>query len=325
MNRFLLGLLLIVGLGAVLWVFGPREAVRGPVAFSAAGVDDDLDAYLFRRERAFTDVVRGAQKHILWANPARKQKTPLSIVYIHGFSATLEEIRPVPDEVARAIGANLFYTRLTGHGRTGAAMGEARLADWRADMAEAIEVGRRLGDRVILMGTSTGGSLVTMALGDPLMSQGVAGAVFFSPNYAIQAEGSNILTWPFARSFIPLILGKERFFAPDNTEHAKWWTTRYPTQALIPMAASVKAANAVDHGDIQVPALFIFSDADQIVKASRTREVAARWGGPVALWPVEAGPGDDRVSHVIAGDILSPGLTDNVVARILEWVRERGF
>lgn len=325
MNRFLAIVFALIAVLALLWVFGPRETVSGPVAFDAERIGPDLDAYLFRSERAVPGVVRGAQKHILWADPAQKEKTPLSIVYIHGFSATLEEIRPVPDNVARALRANLFYTRLAGHGRSGAAMGEARVADWRADMAEALEIGRRLGERVILMGTSTGGSLVTMALADPAFSQDVAGAVFFSPNFGIQAEGSEFLTWPFARSFIPLILGEERFFAPENTDHAKWWTTRYPTKALVPMAASVKAANVVDHGQIAQPALFVFSDADQIVSAARTREVAAEWGGPATLWPVEAGPGDDRVSHVIAGDILSPGLTDNVVARILEWVRERGF
>lgn len=325
MKRFMIFLLGLAVLGAGLWFLGPREPATGPVAFSPDTLGGDLDAYLFRSERAVPDIRRGTQKHILWVDPVGKRRTPLSIVYLHGFSATLEEIRPVPDNVARALGANLFYTRLTGHGQSGAALGAARLADWRADVAEALEIGRRLGERVIVMGTSTGGSLATMALGDPEMSRDVAGVVFFSPNFALKAEGSQVLTWPFARQFVPMILGAERFFAPENADHAKWWTTRYPTQAVIPMAAAVKAANEVDHGAIDVPALFVFSDADQIVDAARTRAIAARWGGPTALWPVEAGPEDDRVSHVIAGDILSPGLTDEVVERILEWVRERGF
>ena len=67
----------------------------------------------------------------------------------------------------------------------------------------------------------------------------------------------------------------------------------------------------------------MFSDRDEIVDAAETRAVAGRWGGPVSLWPVEPGLGDDHNAHVIAGDILSPGLTEDAIGRILEWVRER--
>ncbi|MEM7616385.1 MAG: alpha/beta fold hydrolase [Pseudomonadota bacterium] len=325
MNRFLIAILALVLVGAGLWFLGPREKISGPVAFDATRIGPDVDAYLFRAERSVPDLVRGAQKHVLWANPVNKTKTPLSIVYIHGFSATLEEIRPVPDEIARLLGANLFYTRLKGHGRNGAAMAEARYLDWRADLAEAVEIGRRLGDRVILMGTSTGGALITAGLVEPETTADVAGVVLVSPNFAPQQQGVGVLTWPFARNFAPMILGEERFFAPENTEHGKWWTTRYPTEAVVPMAASVKAANEVNHARITAPALFIFSDADQVVRAERTREIASAWGAPVSLWPVEAGPNDDRQSHVIAGEILSPDLTAEVVERILEWLRERGL
>ncbi|MDD4273595.1 MAG: hypothetical protein PHG14_07705 [Desulfobacter postgatei] len=38
-------------------------------------------------------------------------------VYIHGFSATRKETAPLSDLVAKTLNANLFYTRLSGHGR----------------------------------------------------------------------------------------------------------------------------------------------------------------------------------------------------------------
>ena len=72
------------------------------------------------------DIRPGLQKEIVWANPATKTKTPLAIVYIHGFSASKGEVRPLPDKVASALGANLFFTRLTGHGEDGAAMAEGQ-------------------------------------------------------------------------------------------------------------------------------------------------------------------------------------------------------
>ncbi|MEM9794451.1 MAG: alpha/beta fold hydrolase [Pseudomonadota bacterium] len=325
MNRFLIVLLVIGGLGCALWFLGPRERTSGSSAFDASQIGPDIDAYLFRSERGVPDLVRGAQKHVLWADPVAKSKTPLSLVYVHGFSATLEEVRPVPDDIARTLGANLFYTRLKGHGRNGAAMGEARYLDWRDDLIEAVEIGRRIGEKVILIGTSTGGSLITKGLTEAATTADVAGVILLSPNFEVQAQGAALLNWPFARNFVPLVLGEQRFFAPENTEHGKWWTTRYPTRALIPMAATVKVANDLDHSRITTPALFLFSDADQVVRAERTRAVAAAWGGPVSLWPLEAGPNDDRQSHVIAGKILSPDLSSEVVKRILEWVRERGL
>ena len=84
-----------------------------------------------------------AAKRIVWAGAAG-QKTPLAVIYVHGFSASAEEIRPVPDEVAKALGANLFYTRLAGHGRSGDAMAEPLAGDWIEDMAEAMAILQKL-------------------------------------------------------------------------------------------------------------------------------------------------------------------------------------
>ena len=89
------------------------------------------------------------------------------------------------------------------------------------------------------------------------------------------------------------------------------------------MAAAVKEAVRSDIEGINVPALFVFSDADEVVSARATRSIASRWGGSVSVWPVRMGQGDDRLSHVIAGRILSPGMTQPVVDRILEWINER--
>ena len=89
MNRFLIAILARVLVGVGLWLLGPREKISGPVAFDATRIGPDVDAYLFRAERSVLDLVRGAQKHVLWANPVNKTMTPLSIVYVHVFSATL--------------------------------------------------------------------------------------------------------------------------------------------------------------------------------------------------------------------------------------------
>jgi nitrous oxide reductase accessory protein NosL len=47
------------------------------------------------------------QKRIVWFNKP-EEKTEISVVYVHGFSATLQELRPFPDNVASGLKANLF-------------------------------------------------------------------------------------------------------------------------------------------------------------------------------------------------------------------------
>ncbi len=321
--RGLAGIGAAVAVLAALWLLVPRAPPGGPPVFDPATLGADLDAYLHRAERDVPDLVRGTQKHILWADPAARDRRPVAVVYVHGFSATLEEIRPVPDRVARALDANLFYTRLAGHGRDGAALARAYLEDWTREVAEAIAIGRRLGERVILIGTSTGATLIARLLAEPRWRAGVDGVVLVSPNFALADRRAALLHWPFAETLVPRLAGAERRFVPHNARHAKYWTEAYPTVALLPMAAAVRAARAADLGAIDVPALFAYSDADRVVDPAATRAAAARWGGPVTLWPVAPGPADDPAAHVIAGDILSPGLTDAMVARILEWVRAR--
>ena len=64
---------------------------------------------------------------------SRAHQTQWAVVYIHGFSASRMETAPLADTIATALGANLFYARLAGHGRGGAAMGEPSVQDWLAD------------------------------------------------------------------------------------------------------------------------------------------------------------------------------------------------
>ena len=53
-----------------------------------------------------------------------------SEVYIHGFTASSEEVRPLPDKIANDLNANLFFTRLTGHGRNSKAMELCSISSW---------------------------------------------------------------------------------------------------------------------------------------------------------------------------------------------------
>lgn len=133
-----------------------------------------------------------------------------------------------------------------------------------------------------------------------------------------------MLTWPLARHWAGFVAGDERCFAAPNARHAKYWTTCYPTVALLPVAALAAHAGQADYAQVNLPALFLYSENDQVVDPEKTKEVAARWGSLATLAPVTVRSGDDPYSHVIAGDILSPSMTAPVAAYILDWVRQLG-
>lgn len=300
-------------------LFAPREPVEGPITFVSSDLGDDIDLYLAASEARFDDITPGTQKRIQWAGQAGA-RTTYSIVYIHGFSATSEEIRPVPDNVAQALGANLYYTRLAGHGRGGDAMTEATVPAWINDYAEAVAIGARLGDRVIVMTTSTGGTIAALGAFDARIEQDLAGIIFVSPNFRVANPSAGILTLPLVRYWGPAVAGAERSFEAANPEHERFWTTRYPTLALLPMAASVQAAGLMPFSETTVPALFMFSDDDQVIDHSVTREVAAEWGGPVEIINPELSADADPYAHVIAGDIISPGMTAPVQEAMIRWI-----
>lgn len=301
------------------FLLGPRVAVDTIVTFDPAVIGNDPEAYLANVEAAVPGIRQGLAKEIVWADPATKAKTSIAVVYIHGFSASKGEVRPLPDIVAAGLKANLFYTRLTGHGRDGAAMAEGSINAWVNDYAEALAIGRAIGNKVLVIGTSTGASLAVQATATDAASQGVAAIAMISPNFGVQASGAEILTMPWGGLIAEMVIGKERGFEPSNDAQRLIWTFRYPTVATLPMAALTRLAREAPVEATTIPALFIFSDADTVVRPDLTREIAARWGGPHELVPVEKSGDPDN--HVIAGDALSPETTQVLARRIVVWAQ----
>lgn len=318
LRRYFYGVIVLIIAAAAVFLLGPRTEVSTRITFEAASIGENIEAYLETREARFADIREGLQKKIVWAYPLSKAKTPISIVYIHGFSASSGEVRPLPDLVAERLGANLFYTRLTGHGRTGDAMGEATVEAWINDTAEALEIGRRLGERVIIMATSTGGSLDTWAAAQPRLINGVAGIVNISPNYGINNPAARAMTWPWAKQLIELVEGKRRSFEPANELHRLYWTHEYPSAVALQVAEIVELANDAEIHNIQVPALFIFSEDDKVVRPDKTRLIAETWGASTQIVLVDNS--DDPNNHVIAGDARSPSTTADIADIITGWI-----
>lgn len=319
-GRFLGRLIvLLVLLGAGLWLFGPYEDVSVTPTITDSDVGADVDAHFAAQEARFSDITESVEKRVIWAGE-KGVKTDLAIVYVHGFSATSEEIRPVPDLVAESLGANLVFTRLAGHGRDGDALAMAKAQHWADDFAEAMIVARRIADEVIVMGTSTGATIVAAMADQPEVMEGVKGVIFVSPNFEIYDPMAQLLTWPAARYWVPLVAGDTRGFETQSEAHATYWTTTYPTVSVMQMAALVDETKRMDFSAATVPAMFVFSDADTVVQPRVTHEVAKGWGGPVTVAVQSLQEGSDPSAHVISGAIISPAEIEGDVVEILKFI-----
>ncbi len=141
----------------IIYLAGPRITVDSTTR--PVSLPENIDGYLKAKEGRYPDIVPGAEKLIVWNDAQEKKPTAYAVVYLPGYSATRQETAPLTELVARAIGANVFLARLAGHGRGADAMGEAETHDWLNDGVEAVEIGHRIGEKVILIGSSTGATL----------------------------------------------------------------------------------------------------------------------------------------------------------------------
>ncbi|MEQ9398762.1 MAG: alpha/beta fold hydrolase [Longimicrobiales bacterium] len=302
----------------LLFLSGPRADLNERV--EPVEVPDDVVAWVAASEAEVDGIRPGDEKRVVWADPEQPSRTAVSVVYLHGFSADPHEIDPVPQHVATALGANLFATRLTGHGRDGVALGDATAEEWLQDVTEAVAVGRSLGRRVVLMGTSTGATLAVWAAANIGMGEDLAALVLLSPNFHPADRNSRLLLLPWGNVVARTVLGPERCFEPVNPEQERHWTTCYPTRALLPMMALVERVRTLDLAQVTTPTLVIYSEDDQVVAPLDTERAFEKLGADNKRLVPFVGTADPA-NHVLGGDIVSPSTTDHLVALVLDFVR----
>ncbi len=321
LRKTFLSVLSVACVFTILVVVGPRpDTTPQP---QSVQIGDDVDAYLAAAERDVRELRDGVAKRVVWLRePGRR--TALSLVYLHGFSATSRETAPLADTIAARLGANLFYTRLKGHGRDGDALGEARPTDWYNDVSEAVAIGERIGERVVVIGNSTGATLAIWWLGsevtpDSLRAR-IAALIFISPNFGPADRRSRVGTWPWGTELARLMVGSHWEWTPRNEQQAQYWVTRYPVEALVSMMAIVDAAEEIDPETITEPVMVVFSERDQVVDVTKIRPWFDRSGSKDKKI-LEIGKVGDPSAHILAGDILSPESTSLLADQITDFLR----
>jgi len=187
-------LLVLAGLG-MLWSKGPRARLEpdgmlpSAIVTSESGFPDSLatwPAWLEANERRAGVTDTGVMKRVVFADSV-PQRTTWSVVYLHGFSATRQEAAPLVEYIADSLHANLFEVRLQGHGLPADSLATASARQWIRDAESALTAGAALGDSVLLIGTSTGGTLAAWLATEPdSLRPALRRVVLISPNFAVR-------------------------------------------------------------------------------------------------------------------------------------------
>jgi len=279
---------------------------------------DRLDSYLTESESRVTGIKEGCEKKIVWHDGQRRQRER-AIVYIHGFSASRMETWPLCDRLAEAMGANLFYTRLTGHGQDGGALAKATVQDWIDDGMEAVDIGQRLGEKIILVGMSTGGTLAAWLATQPSVAARIHRLILLSPNFLPKNLLAAAALWPPTLQLFESFFGGWRSFSVVNDRHAVYWTARYPVRAIATMMQLVRLSWRIDLENAAMPVLMMVNPWDRVINVSLA--VIRYLTFPSSEKRLVLFRGNkDLGRHVLAGDILSPDTTAKALAIIQKFL-----
>ena len=215
MSKRWIGLFIAV-LGGALWVSTPAKLEYDPTAKLPSLPEPVL--------------IPGTEARVRLA--ADGERTEWAVVVLHGFSATRQETAPLGELVAAELGANLFEARLSGHGHAENPMAGVRAEHWLADTAHALARGAELGDKLVVIGTSTGATLAAAMLDQPI-ADAIDTVVMISPNFAPQGAAARWLTRPAGPLLGWLVEGPTRCWEPYNELQARFWSTCYPTTTLV--------------------------------------------------------------------------------------------
>lgn len=295
---------------AFTYILGPKTKVQN-LAGDYPTVPLDLLAlenYVAQKEDTVQGLKPGNEAKIIWADSVNKNKTPYSIIYIHGFGASEMEGSPVNRLLADHFGSNLYLARLPEHGIDRSdAMKHMTATKLMQSAREAYMIGKSLGDSVIVVGTSMGGVLsINLASERPDMKA----LMLYSPAVGINGDMLDQFFQPW-RKFIfqNFILDNGTQITPREAEKAKYWSEQYHINGYESLAVLIKSTmNDSTFTKIKQPLFlgyFYKNDQEQDFVVSVPKMLDMYEKVNTDSERKDKNPFPDTGDHVIASDITS--------------------
>lgn len=322
-KRWLLAIPLLL---AIFYLMGPRPAVpHYSQVMPVVPTSPDLLEQYIREKESRHHIKPDNEARIIWYNDSMRQKTKYAIVYLHGFSASQREGGPVHTDIARRFGCNLFLTRLSQHGLdTSEALKGLTVDGYWESAKEALAIGKQLGEKVILMGTSTGGSQALQLAA--IYPKDVYALVLMSPNIAINDPNAWLLNNPWGLQIARLVIEGDYIDSKDTRPiYRQYWYGHYRLEGAVALQEMLETSmTAATFKKVKQPLLLLYYykdkvHQDSVVKVSAMLDMFKELGTPANEKFSQAMP--KAGNHVLGSDIKSTDIPG--VEQAIEQFMER--
>jgi esterase/lipase len=291
----------------VIYFLGPQppKPVLNDILPAVASIDA-LDSYITAME-APHKIKPNNQAKIIWADSSQSQ-TEYALVYLHGFSASQMEGDPVHQNIAKQFNCNLYLARLAEHGIDTTEDLMNLTADQYWESAKlAYAIGKQIGKKVILMSTSTGG---TLALQLASVYPEIAGLILYSPNIEVFNPSAPLLDNPWGLQIGRAVLKSNYVdIKYKDSAYPKYWNSHYRIEGVVALQNLLEATmTEATFKKIHQPtlALYYYKDEahqDNVVKVKAIQKMMQQIATPANLKMEMAIP--NAGNHVIASPIVS--------------------
>lgn len=192
---------------------------------------NEIEGFAEKQMQAVVGLKPGNESVIWWADSIPRQ-TEYAVIFLHGFSASPRGGMPFASDFAKRYGYNLYAPLLTGHGiDSDDSFENLTPADLINSAKEALAIGKVLGKKTILIGSSTGCTLgAYLAAHNPEYADAL---FFYAPNVKLADWKSNLLAMPWGLNLAYAIAGKYYHYDKlKGTPSEAFWQTTYRTEGL---------------------------------------------------------------------------------------------
>jgi esterase/lipase len=269
----------------------------------------DLEKNINRSEKMVKGIKPDNQARIIWADTAKKEKTKIAFLYLHGFSASQAEGDPVHKDLAAKYKANLYLSRLAEHGVD---LGDSTMirltaGEYEASAENALSVAKKLGDDVVVIGTSAGGALsLFLASRHPE----IKAIILYSPCVKLYDGTAMILDRPWGLQIARLVTGAPvKKFESESKLHSDYWQLNYRIEGLVALQNLISNTMKPEvFKKIKCPVFLGYyykneKEQDNTVSVPAMLKMFGELGTPVELKEKKAFPMSE--AHVIASYIRS--------------------
>ena len=286
------------------------------VNFPEIAIGKDVEKYIAERELDFKNTDAKAKKKIIWNDDANI-KTEYSIVYLHGSFATGVQQEDVLVKIAKRLEANLFISRLTGHGSGFESTKSIEAKNFLEDAAEAVAVGNQIGNKVILMGFSAGGTFALMATKDQKLNKKIDHLVLVAP-------WTPKLTLPYFIAATGLFFKSQykfnfpRMFNLSNEEWGPFWVNEFHRTLPRQLWVAAFSGRKLKFQETTIPLLVFYEEKDKVVNAVGVKKIFEQWKGPKKIINNDTNLGGFNYHDIIG--ILNSPQDDLFVKEIKNWI-----